>query len=199
MQYIVAAWCVGKTEAPVFGGGRVGMRIYTRSGDAGETGLFGGRRVRKDDLRIEAGGAVDELNAHIGVCRARTTGEVDDGLLGGLQADLLLVGADLAAPEGAPRVGPAQLAALEAAIDACSARLPPLRNFILPGGSDLAAALHVARTVARRAERRCVALAAAASVPPHVLAYLNRLSDLLFVLARQANRAAGSAEEAWIP
>lgn len=174
------------------------MKIYTRTGDGGETALFGGRRVRKDDRGVEACGAVDELNAHLGVCRAWAAGD-PARLLAGLQADLLLIGADLAAPEGPPRVGRDHVGALEAAIDRVSADLPPLRNFILPAGGAGAAALHVARTVARRAERRCVALAGARPVNPHALAYLNRLSDLLFVLARQANASAGAAEEPWIP
>ena len=175
------------------------MKIYTKTGDAGETGLFGGRRVRKDDARVEAYGSVDEANAQIGVCRA-AAGPPDLGtLLRAVQGDLLHLGAELAAPEGTPRIGRDHVAALEASIDRFSAELPPLRHFVLPAGNALAAALHVARTVTRRAERRCVTLAAEAPVNPHLVIYLNRLSDLLFVLARVANVAAGAAEEPWIP
>lgn len=174
------------------------MRIYTRSGDAGETGLFGGQRVRKDHLRVEAGGAVDEVNAHLGLCRARCDAATAE-LLRRLQGELLLVGADLAAPGGARRVTAGHVADLEAAIDACAAELPELRHFILPAGGEAVASLHVARTVARRAERRCVSLAAEEPVSPEVLRYMNRLSDLLFMLARRSSRSAGVAEEPWIP
>jgi cob(I)alamin adenosyltransferase len=180
------------------------VSIYTRSGDAGETGLLGGARVRKDHARVEACGAVDEANAAIGFCRHAGVPSDVAALLGGIQAELLAVGADLAAPEGAQagglsRVGAQEVAALERAIDRCDAELPPLQHFILPAGSPAAAALHVARTVVRRAERRCVALAGESAVNPQVIAYLNRLSDLLFVLARAANAAAGVSEEQWIP
>jgi len=174
------------------------VKIYTRTGDAGETGLFGGRRVRKDDARVEAYGAVDEANAQIGAARAASPAVVA-ALLGGVQSDLLHLGAELAAPAGPARIGPAHVRALEAAIDRFTAELPPLRQFVLPGGNAAAAALHVARTVTRRAERRCVALSATATVEPEALIYLNRLSDLLFVLARHANVAAGAAEEPWMP
>ncbi len=180
------------------------MPIYTRTGDEGDTGLFGGRRVRKDDPRVEAYGAVDEANAAVGVCRAVGVDPRVGALLGRIQAELLHVGADLAAPEGAApgglaRVGEPQVSALEAAIDAFSAELPPLRHFVLPAGGSAAAALHVARTVVRRAERRTVALAAEAAVNPAALRYLNRLSDLLFVLARHATWSAGLPEEPWLP
>lgn len=179
------------------------MPIYTRTGDAGETGLFGGARVRKDDSRVEAYGAVDELNACLGACRASALPRWD-ALLQRIQADLLHVGADLAAPEGAapgglPRIGGDDVAALEHEIDAVSAELPPLRHFVLPAGPGGAAALHVARTVCRRAERRVVALAAEAPVNGEALRYLNRLSDLLFVLARAAVLGAGGREEPWQP
>ena len=181
------------------------MRLYTRSGDAGETGLIGGARVRKDDARVEAGGAVDEANAALGVCRAAAGLPAGDAeLLGRLQADLLRVGADLAAAQGEragsiARLVAADVSALEAEIDRCSAALPELHHFILPAGSAAAAALHVARTTVRRAERACVALAALAPVNAQALAYLNRLSDLLFALARRANVSAGLPEEPWIP
>lgn len=174
------------------------MRIYTRTGDGGETGLWGGRRVPKDDLVMEACGTVDELNAQLGVCRALADAATA-ALLARVQSDLLHLGAELAGAGGAPRLQATDVAALEAAIDRVSAELPPLRQFILPAGGISAASLHVARTVARRAERRCVALRAAASVSATLLAYLNRLSDLLFVLARQANLAAGAPEEPWTP
>ncbi len=185
--------------------GDAAVKIYTRTGDAGETGLLGGRRVPKDDLRVEAYGAVDEANSAIGVCRAtpalpREIGE----LLAGIQAELLHVGADLAAPDGEraggiARVGPAEVAALEGTIDRIEAELPPLQHFILPGGHPAAAALHVARTIVRRAERRCVTLAQQQGTAGHIITYLNRLSDLLFVLARQVNVRLGAEEERWIP
>ena len=181
------------------------MRIYTRTGDAGETGLLGGGRVRKDDLRVEAYGAVDEANSVIGLCRA-TPGlprEVDD-LLAGIQAELLHVGADLAAPEGEraggiARVGAAEVEAIERQIDRVEAELPPLQHFILPAGHPAAAALHVARTVVRRAERRCVTLAQHRGGSGPIVTYLNRLSDLLFVLARQVNVRLAVEEERWTP
>jgi cob(I)alamin adenosyltransferase len=187
-------------------------RIYTRTGDSGDTGLFGGQRVPKDDLRVEAYGTVDELNAALGVAR---THEADDDLterLRALQNDLFFLGADLATPlESATqkgrvviqRVGPERVAQLEQWIDQYEAELAPLKNFLLPGGHPLAAALHLARAVCRRAERRCVALLRAtpdAEAPPlnlEVLRYLNRLSDLLFVLARVANHRQGIPDVLW--
>jgi cob(I)alamin adenosyltransferase len=185
----------------VFPPGGGPLRIYTRAGDGGETGLWGGRRARKDDPRVEACGAVDELNAAVGWARALDPGAEVDAVLEAVQRDLLQVGADLADPGGrdgaAPRLGPDRVRALEEAIDRLDARLPRLDRFILPGGSPAGAALHVARTVGRRAERRVVALAGREAVNPQVIAYLNRLSDLLFVLARTANRAAGIPETTW--
>jgi cob(I)alamin adenosyltransferase len=181
------------------------MRIYTRTGDAGETGLFGGRRVRKDDPRVAAYGGVDELNACIGLARALgLPGEIDE-VLGRVQGELLQVGADLAKPADAPqghveRIAPSHTAALEAAIDRWDDALPPLRSFILPGGAPGGAGLHLCRTVCRRVEREVVRLRAGVpDVNPEVGTYLNRLSDLLFVLARAANAASGKPEAAWRP
>jgi cob(I)alamin adenosyltransferase len=181
------------------------MKIYTKSGDAGDTGLFGGPRVPKDDARVEAYGAVDELNAALGVARARG-GDADlDALLAPAQDHLFAVGAELATPPGAkarsalPPVDAAWTAALERAIDRLEEELTPLTQFVLPGGAPLAAELHRARCICRRAERRVVALHHHAPVAPEVLAYLNRLSDFLFVAARAANHRAGVAETLWDP
>jgi cob(I)alamin adenosyltransferase len=182
------------------------MKIYTKTGDAGETGLFGGPRVSKDDARVEAYGAVDELNAALGVARARGGDPELGALLGEAQACLFTVGAWLATPAAAvkaraalPPVDPGWAAALEAAIDRLEGELPPLHQFILPGGAPLAADLHLARAVCRRAERRAVSLHRVEAVAPEVLVYLNRLSDFLFVAARAANRRAGAEEVAWRP
>jgi len=180
-------------------------KIYTKTGDAGETGLFGGGRVAKDDLRIEACGAVDELNAALGVARARGADPELAALLAPAQEALFTVGSELATPEGAraraavPPIDPAWVAALEGAIDRLEAELPPLRHFVLPGGSGAAADLHLARAVCRRAERRVVALHHRQPVAPGALALLNRLSDFLFVAARAANHRAGAAEILWDP
>lgn len=179
------------------------MKVYTRGGDGGETALFGGRRVRKDVVRVEAYGAVDELNALLGVVRAK----LGDGELGGwlvtIQSALFDLGSSLATPE--PKAGAAQLAPgddeiaeLERWIDQLDGELEPLKTFILPGGDPAAADLHLARTVCRRAERRVVTLAAQEQVDPGVVGYLNRLSDLLFTMARAANRRAGVAESSWV-
>ncbi len=189
------------------------MKIYTKTGDAGQTGLFAGPRVSKDHARIDAYGTVDELNAVLGMVRthcAEPTAGVEAGffslldqLLASLQNELFDLGAELASPNPAetrvPRVGEAQVAALEQAIDTYDAELPPLKTFILPGGTRTAAALHVARTVCRRAERAVVHLANLPDehVSPLAIAYLNRLSDLLFVLARAANAAAGRDDVQW--
>jgi len=181
------------------------VKIYTKTGDAGETGLFGGPRVRKSAARVEAYGDVDELNAAVGAARAVAEDPEIDAELARVQAELFCVGADLATPRDAkaravvPPVEPAWTERLERAIDAWEAELPPLTRFVLPGGSRCAAALHLARTVCRRAERRAVALAAESEVSPAVLAYLNRLSDALFVAARIANRRARRDEPLWDP
>jgi len=181
------------------------MKIYTKTGDDGTTGLFGGRRVPKTDLRVEAYGTVDELNAVLGLALAtgEGPGELRDLMLE-LQRELFVLGSDLATPPGeeasyVPRVQAASVEALERAIDDAEAGLAPLKNFILPGGSPLAAHLHHARTVCRRAERATVALAAREEIGAVPVRYLNRLADLLFVLARAANRAAGAAETEWAP
>ena len=180
-------------------------RIYTRTGDGGETSLFGGGRVSKDDLRVRAYGTVDELNAAIGVARAAGASREIDVVLERLQHQLFDLGAELATPDPASpaaahaqRVTRDRTTALEQDIDRFEARLPPLRQFVLPAGVPAAAALHHARTVARRAEREIVALAARDPLNPDLLKYVNRLSDLLFVLARAANLAAGRADVAWV-
>ncbi len=179
--------------------------IYTKTGDAGETGLFGGPRVRKSDLRVEAYGEVDELNAAIGAVRAIVEDPDVDRELGEIQQELFCVGAELATPHGAkarsaiPPVQAAWAARLERAMDAWDAELPALSRFVLPGGTRTAAALHLARTVCRRAERRVVALAAEVELDATVLVYLNRLSDFLFVAARVANHRAGRGDTPWDP
>ncbi len=189
------------------------LRIYTRTGDEGDTGLFGGQRVRKDAARVEAYGTVDELNAVLGIARSQAKDAELETVLSGLQDRLFSVGADIATPpEEATqkgrvtieRITPEQTASLEALIDRFEAELPPLTRFILPGGSPLAASLHLARVVCRRAERRCVTLAqteAGAEPPlnPEVIRYLNRLSDLLFVLARVANHRLAVEDIVWNP
>ncbi len=179
------------------------MKIYTKTGDEGETGLFAGPRVSKDHPRIEAYGAVDELNSALGVARTEAMPGEIDALLQQIQNDLFSVGAELATPNprerGTDLIGQAHVAALEAAIDRHEATLPPLKHFILPGGSKAAAALHLARSVCRRAERRVVTLShvPAEDVSNDLVKYLNRLSDLLFVLARAVNAAAGHADVIW--
>jgi cob(I)alamin adenosyltransferase len=179
------------------------MKIYTKTGDAGDTGLFGGPRVAKDSPRIEAYGTVDELNSVLGIARTQSLDEETDDLLRGIQNELFHVGAQLATPDpalhGTSLVGAAQIAALEAAIDRYEATLDPLKQFILPGGAPAAATLHFARTVCRRAERRLVTLMTnpAERVSVDLLVYLNRLSDLLFVVARAVNRRAGSPDVPW--
>lgn len=192
-------------------------RIYTRTGDDGTTGLTGGERRLKHDPRIEALGAVDEANAAIGLARLHTAGEADglrgvDAILARVQNDLFDLGADLSTPQPdaedadepeafeALRIVSAQVSRLEADIDAFNAALAPLRSFVLPGGTPASAALHLARTICRRAERQAFALAAHEpdGVSPVLLRYLNRLSDLLFVLARVANDH-GRRDVLWRP
>lgn len=175
-------------------------RIYTGGGDAGETSLGGGARVAKHDRRVEAYGTIDEANAAIGVARSETGGAAD-AMLARIQNDLFDLGADLCRPgslEEGLRIAQSQIDRLEGEIDAMNARLRPLDSFVLPGGSRAAAALHLARTVVRRAERLIVALAAAEPVNPLVLIYANRLSDHLFVLARHLNED-GAADVLWLP
>jgi cob(I)alamin adenosyltransferase len=181
------------------------VKIYTKTGDAGETGLFGGPRVRKSDHRVDAYGEVDELNAALGVVRAQVEDPELERHLARIQDELFCVGAELATPHGAkarsaiPPVEARWVERLEAAIDAWEAELPALHQFVLPGGTRTAAALHLARCVCRRAERRVVVLAAEAELAPVTLAYLNRLSDFLFVAARLANHRAGRSEAGWDP
>jgi cob(I)alamin adenosyltransferase len=171
-------------------------RIYTRTGDDGTTGLADGRRVAKDAPRTEAMGAVDELNSAIGLLLVEDIPAAARDCLVGVQHDLFDLGGELSVP-GHPIISDAHVERLERAIDAFNADLPPLKDFILPGGTRAAAVAHVARAVCRRAERRLVTLAVAETVPPALLHYLNRLSDLLFVLPRALNRAAGVPDVLW--
>ena len=178
------------------------MKIYTKTGDAGQTGLFGGPRVTKDHARIEAFGTVDELNSHLGMARAQPNTDVFDDLLRVIQCDLFELGAELATPgDHDERIKVCQVEALETAIDQYEEALEPLASFILPTGSPLAASLHVARTVCRRAERRVVTLAGRleTTVPANAIEYLNRLGDLLFVLARTVNKQARVKDDPWHP
>lgn len=179
------------------------MKIYTKTGDSGDTGLFGGPRVRKDHVRIEAYGAVDELNACLGLARTEELGQELDALLASIQHRLFDLGAELATPDaaarGQQRIAPRHAHELEQAIDHYESALQPLKQFILPGGVRGAALLHVARTVCRRAERRCVTLAALEPVNGDTLVYLNRLGDLLFVLARAANARQDTQDVPWLP
>lgn len=183
-------------------------KIYTRTGDAGTTGLGSGERVRKDDLRIAAYGTVDETNATIGVVRIHLAGHQGlDQKLGRIQNDLFDLGADLCVPDRGKkpefeplRMSDDQVARIEAEIDEMNAELKPLKSFVLPGGSPASAALHVARTVCRRAERDMVALAALEDEPvsAQALKYINRLSDFLFVAGRYVNDR-GKSDVLWVP
>jgi cob(I)alamin adenosyltransferase len=182
-------------------------RIYTRGGDKGETSLTDGTRVKKHALRVEAVGTVDEANAVIGLARLQTGSHAQaepDTMLGRIQNDLFDLGADLSTPEGGGgakgplRILASQIERLEHEIDAMNAELQPLDSFVLPGGTGLAAALHLGRTVVRRAERLAVALAERETINPEAIKYLNRLSDHLFVLARAANDK-GLSDVLWRP
>jgi cob(I)alamin adenosyltransferase len=181
-------------------------RIYTRGGDKGETSLTDGTRVKKHALRVEVVGTVDEANAVIGLARLQTGSHAQaepDTMLGRIQNDLFDLGADLSTPEGGGAKGPLRILAsqverLEHEIDAMNAELQPLDSFVLPGGTGLAAALHLGRTVVRRAERLAVALAERETINPEAIKYLNRLSDHLFVLARAANDK-GLSDVLWRP
>jgi len=179
------------------------MKIYTKTGDAGTTGLFGGPRVAKDDPRICAYGSVDELNAVIGIARATLLGEKLDTILSSLQHHLFSIGAELATPNpeqhGLKWEGARHVEQMEHWIDEMEASLKPLSNFILPGGSTQAAHLHLARTVCRRTEREIVCFSRDRSVSDasHIVIYLNRLSDLLFVMARFANHQVGVVDVHW--
>jgi len=176
------------------------MKLYTRTGDDGTTALFGGRRVRKDALRVEAYGAVDETNAALGMARSQGLDGELDKVLADLQRDLFDVGADLATPHDAPAraalrtIDEGDVAALEALIDRFDAEVDPLRQFIVPGGHASSAALQFARAVCRRAERAGVTLMAEEEVNALALRYLNRLSDLLFAMGRVANARHGVSE-----
>jgi cob(I)alamin adenosyltransferase len=180
------------------------MKIYTRTGDDGTTGLFGGSRRSKADLRVEAYGTVDEANASIGVARAAGLLADMDAVLAAAQSELFTIGAELACTPGAETklkmelIDDAAAERLERAIDAAEEGLAPLKAFVLPGGSGAAAALHVARCVVRRAERRVIACATEAPVRKEIVVYLNRLSDLLFTFARRANFVAGVADVPWL-
>lgn len=180
------------------------MKIYTRTGDEGETSLFGGERVPKDSSRIRAYGTVDELNAVLGVAIASSDNEKLAGVLRQLQNELFMVGADLATPIGIQegktvRVKDSHIRRLEQEIDLHEEELEPLKFFILPGGTPCAAALHLARTVCRRAERETFELSRKEEINDRVIVYLNRLSDLLFVLARIANVRSGKNDIPWHP
>lgn len=178
-------------------------RIYTRSGDQGETGLIGGRRTSKAHDRIEAIGAVDETNAAIGVVRAASGPPEPGDFFEWIQNRLFAVGSALASPtgtvEGVPEVGEEDVSRIESEIDRLEQALPPLRNFILPGGTEAAAFAHLARTVCRRAERAVVRLQNSGDVPAGAVTFLNRLSDYLFVLARTLNHRVGVKEAEWRP
>ena len=181
------------------------MKIYTRTGDEGSTGLFGGGRVSKHHPRVAAYGDVDELSSVLGLVRATAPETRFDGELEAIQRDLFSIGGQLATPDPdkvraaleKAALGPERVTAFEGLIDQADGELPPLRSFILPGGSPKAATLHLARTVCRRAERSVVALAADEPVPALFVVYLNRLSDLLFALARLANHRDGRGDVTW--
>lgn len=184
------------------------MKIYTRTGDAGQTGLFGGPRVHKDDIRVTAYGELDEANACVGLALAHCRDPELTAILTPIQNELLDVGAVVATPpEGQDTLhkrmtlplDEARVAQLEAVMDRLDAQLAPLKTFILPGGTPLAAALHLCRTTIRRAERALVALHRQQPVAPLLLTYVNRLSDLFFMLARVANARAGVPEPTWTP
>ena len=173
-------------------------KIYTKTGDAGETGLFGGGRVSKDDARVEAYGAVDEANSALGMLAADVDGDLAD-VVHVIQRTLFDVGAELATPEAGrvPAITVKAVMDLEDQIDTWEAELEPLRTFILPGGTRAAAAAHLARSIVRRAERRTVTLSRTTAVNPELLKYLNRLSDTLFVLARVINHRAKTPDVPW--
>jgi cob(I)alamin adenosyltransferase len=177
------------------------MKIYTKTGDGGETGLFGGPRVRKDHPRIAAYGDVDELNASLAGIRAAQPPQEIEHVLERIQHELFAVGAELATPDpeahGTRWISTKHTRQLEADIDHWEGSLPPLRTFVLPGGSPASAAIHLARCICRRAERQIVALAAIEPISNEIVIYVNRLSDLLFVMARVANQHLGVADVPW--
>ncbi|MFN4895175.1 MAG: cob(I)yrinic acid a,c-diamide adenosyltransferase [Pseudomonadota bacterium] len=182
-------------------------KIYTRTGDSGSTGLVGGARIDKDAIKVEAYGDVDELNSQLGLCKellsGPTTSLISD-IITTIQNELFDIGAELATPaeahwEGMLKAGPEHIKQLELWIDTLNEALPPLRSFILPGGSLISAQIHVARTVCRRAERHICKLHKIEPVSLHILGYINRLSDLLFVMARAVVRAENKPEYLWVP
>lgn len=181
------------------------MKIYTRTGDGGETGLYGGERVSKSSLRVDAYGTVDEASSFIGLARSHLADQDLSNVLANLQSLLFELGADLATPLTARQremltpIGPEDVAWIEGLIDGYEAELAPLKSFILPGGTPAGAALHVARTVLRRAERQAVALREAEPVNEQALVLLNRLSDLLFSMARLVGSRSGVSETQWQP
>jgi len=177
-------------------------RIYTRTGDKGETGLVGGARIPKDSLRVDAYGSVDELNSVLGIARSFLNDRELDDLLAELQEDLFVVGSDLASTadhqqRNVPRITSEKIATMERTIDKFEAELSPLKAFILPGGGVVGSLLHNARTVARRAERRIVTLSRSERINEQMLPYMNRLSDLLFVMARVANHRENKGDIEW--
>lgn len=180
------------------------MKIYTKTGDDGETGLYGGGRVRKDHARLEAFGTVDELNAAIGVLRAESLDQDIQTLLEMIQNQLFNLGAELATPQAEilpNKINTAQIEMLEKSIDRFEEELQPLKNFILPGGTRAAGLLHLCRTICRRAERRVITMQEFVdeAISQGIVIYLNRLSDLLFVVARVVNRRAGMNDVPWTP
>ncbi|MEM9645998.1 MAG: cob(I)yrinic acid a,c-diamide adenosyltransferase [Planctomycetota bacterium] len=178
------------------------MKIYTRTGDGGSTGLFGGPRVSKDDARIEAYGTVDELNAVLGMVRGAQLASSLDRQIESVQHELFSLGAELATPEPESFdlrvIGDTHISKLERWIDEAEQELPPLKAFVLPAGTDASSTLHLARSVCRRAERRCVSLQREVEVSDQLIVYLNRLSDFLFVAARLANATAGVGDHPWV-
>ena len=180
------------------------MKIYTKGGDKGETGLFGGERVSKDSLRIETYGTVDELNSFIGLAVVEIKDYEVKKLLERIQNTLFILGSDLSAPDNVkdkshniPRISKLNYEEIEKEIDKFDSRLGELKNFILPGGSKSAALMHICRTICRRAERRVVALNNAVNISPDIIIFLNRLSDLFFVLARYENKISGIEDIEW--
>lgn len=176
-------------------------KIYTKAGDDGTTGLYGAGRVKKSSLRITAIGDIDELNACIGWCRTEAEGRADfEQILEFMQIRLFELGGEIASPTGRySSLDESKVQEVEKVIDMLDGSLPKLKNFVLPGGAEIASRLHLARTICRRAERSVVALSGAEEVPPAAIQYLNRLSDLLFQLARTANRLCNVEDLAWLP
>lgn len=179
------------------------MKIYTKKGDAGETSLFGGNKTKKSNVRISAYGTVDELNSTIGMVLSYSLSDLGIEILEQVQNDLFVVGATLATPDPEKsridQVGDSEIKGLETWIDKLEEDLPQLKSFILPGGGGAGSTLHFARTVCRRAERETVQLSESEEIPADAIIYMNRLSDLLFVLARYENRQQGEKETPWIP